>query len=340
MSYSDPAQTPPGNLPVEAQYQFGTQTPPGSHHQEIPNQLGILSEMALQEQVNLLSQRNPSYIKTPKLGTPLQYDGSAEDFDIFWGDVNDYLKVKAGLFNDDFSKITFVSSLLSGSAKVWYQALRDRSRHYNVPELRNFHLFSSSFVEHFMNRESRSQAKMKLDKLRQGKKRMHDHLADAESLIIQAGLDVYSDFGIESVTKTLNADVKLDLRDTFLINSSMKTNYAEMKRYLKAKESNGIVSLEHDGYSVSIPGALPGNDPMDLSSFSQDTLKIKWKSLEGEKWSILKKTLLKLKCCLVCRDYVEFGHQEGSICKFKNKKFIEVFGNTADSSPYCLLFIY
>lgn len=199
-----------------------------------------------------------------------------------------------------------------------------------------------------MNREARTQAKMKLEKLTQGQTKMHDHLATVESLLIQAGIDVFSEYGLEYVFKTLNPDVKLNLQDTFLLCKDMKGNYNEIKKYLKAKETNRLVSVENDGYTVSISGDNVGYDPMDIGSFAGQTQKIKWTSLDAEKWKILKETLIKLKCCLVCRDYVEFGHQENSSCKLKTKKFDEIFLNRSDenyrflltfSTPSCAPFV-
>ena len=86
---------------------------------------------------------------------------------------------------------------------------------------------------------------------------MHIHLAAVESLIIQSGLDVYSDLGIETVIKTLNEDVKLDLRNAFLYNESWSKDYNATKKYLKAKETNRRV-IQDSSVTVSIH-----NDPMD-----------------------------------------------------------------------------
>jgi hypothetical protein len=102
-----------------------------------------------------------------------------------------------------------------------------------------------------------------------------------ESLVIQAGLDLYSDYGIESVIKTLNPSVQLDLRDAFLYNPTWRTDDTLMKKYLKAKEMNRLVSLENNELSVKIPG----DDPMDISSINSALsvqLPTKWSKLNAE----------------------------------------------------------
>jgi hypothetical protein len=150
MSHSDPSYTPTRTFQSDSV--------------EVPNQFGMLFNMV--QQVSVLSQKSyGSPDRSPKLVVPAPYDGSAEDFDVFCGDIHDYLKVKSDSFRTDFAKITFVSGLLTGSAKIWFQAVRERSHYFEVPELKDFISFSNSFKEHFMNRESRSQAKAKLDKL-------------------------------------------------------------------------------------------------------------------------------------------------------------------------------
>ena len=97
-----------------------------------------------------------------------------------------------------------------------------------------------------------------------------------------------------------------------------------MKKYLKAKEINRLVALENNELSVKIPG----DDPMNISSINSALsvqLPTKWSKLNAENWKILKDALLKVKFCLSCRDYVEFGHTQNSTCKFKSKEFEEIF---------------
>ena len=107
MSHSDPSYTPTRTFQSDSV--------------EVPNQFGMLFNMvqSLQDQVSVLSQKTyGSPDRSPKLVVPAPYDGSAEDFDVFWGDIHDYLKVKSDSFRTDFAKITFVSGLLTVSAKI------------------------------------------------------------------------------------------------------------------------------------------------------------------------------------------------------------------------------
>lgn len=110
--HSDPSYTPPRTQMPDLIPEVG----------EVPNQIQALYSMvqSLTEKVTQLSQvaqvseRLSQNDRSPKLVIPMHYDGSADDFDVFWGDVNDYLLVKSSSFKDDFTRITFISGLLKG----------------------------------------------------------------------------------------------------------------------------------------------------------------------------------------------------------------------------------
>ncbi len=176
----------------------------------ITNDVALLYQLVQQQssQITFLTQQLGHLTRPPprsvKLALPPTYDGSAERFDSFWLDITDYIRIKSSEFVDDATKITFVSSLLTGTAKTWMDGHRLRAQKTYVDELSTFTKFSEAFEEHFMNAHRRDLMRNKLMRLQRGTNPMHEHLAEVESLIVQAGYTVASTAGIDFVLTSLD----------------------------------------------------------------------------------------------------------------------------------------
>ena len=67
--------------------------------------------------------QSSSNYKEPKLALPEKFNGNKKEIREFLASVINYINLKRESYNEDYKKVGFIGSLLTGQARSWYRIL-------------------------------------------------------------------------------------------------------------------------------------------------------------------------------------------------------------------------
>ncbi len=170
--------------------------------QQLQQQVQVLSQQLIQNQNNNISvQTQPTY-REPKLALPEKFNGNKKEIREFITSVNNYINLKRETYNEDYKKVGFIGSLLTGQARSWYRILVETSDEC----LEKYDTFLTNFKHIFMDPNQKQNAQRIIRTFKQDKQSALTYATKFVEYAIDAGFD--NEAKISTFYNGLNNDIK------------------------------------------------------------------------------------------------------------------------------------
>ncbi len=241
-------------------------------------------------------------VKDPRISDVEKFSGMKTDFRRFERKIMEYLAAQPNTYRDDISRITYVSSRLSGAADTWY---------CNQAAFTSFDSFWDAFKEMYFDTHSKAVAERKfLDLKLKSNSGVLNHITSFETLALQSGREKTASVLFTSLTETLQMEVK---KATWF-DSTLMGDYNRLKNWLINQLPFNIESNQDRQVSFSSSLADP-SDAMDISKISL-TPGIKWSHhVPPEKYTKFKEFCNSFGMCHLCRELTSHN----PACRLANK---------------------
>lgn len=170
--------------------------------QQLQQQVQVLSQQLIQNQNNNTSVQTQSTYREPKLALPEKFNGNKKEIREFITSVNNYINLKRETYNEDYKKVGFIGSLLTGQARSWYRILVETSDQC----LEKYDTFLTNFKHMFMDPNQKQNAQRIIRTFKQEKQSALTYGTKFVEYAIDAGFD--NEAKISAFYNGLNNDIK------------------------------------------------------------------------------------------------------------------------------------
>ncbi|KAL0167736.1 hypothetical protein M9458_035958, partial [Cirrhinus mrigala] len=210
----------------------------------------------------LIPPAPPSASGSP-MAVPAKYAGEAAECSGFLLQVNLYIQMQPQQFTTEWTKVAFLTSLLSGKALKWAEAIWSS----NNPIINSYEQFVSHFSEVFSTATGTLSTSDQLFRLRQGSSSIHDYTLHFRTLAAASGWNEISLLG--AYRQGLNPEIRsaMAIYDDSIGLEAFLLRTTRVSQQLAACQSPITAPLV-----ASVAASTPVPEPMQKSPYQPGTM--------------------------------------------------------------------